>query len=206
MRILHISDTHGQHGLLQELPEADILVHSGDFTFAGSETEAYDFMNWLCDLPYRHKLFIAGNHDDCLYGADSIDGLPENVHYLCNSGIEIDGISFYGVPLFMQDCMDGTYEKLLYAIPSDTDVLITHQPPYGICDVADYGSGATHHGNKILRSVVDGLHLKYHLFGHEHDAYGTEKIGSTVFSNASQLDNKYNMNGKPNLFVYEYNI
>lgn len=206
MRILHISDTHGQHSQLRELPEADILVHSGDFTFSGTEAEAYEFMNWLCDLPYRHKLFIAGNHDDCLYGADGIDGLPDDVHYLCNSGIEIEGIKFYGVPLFMQDIMDGVYEKQLQAIPFETNILITHQPPYGICDVADYGSGPAHHGDKILRSVIDGLHLEYHLFGHEHDAYGTEKVGNTVFSNASLLDIKYNMKGKPKLFVYENNL
>lgn len=30
----------------------------------------------------------------CLYGAN-IDGLDNNVHYLCNSGVEIDGVKFY---------------------------------------------------------------------------------------------------------------
>ena len=97
MKILHISDTHGNHYRLLDLPEADVVVHSGDFTMNGSEAEAIDFMNWFCDLPYRHKIFICGNHDDCLYGAN-IDGLDDNVHYLCNSGIEIDGLKFYGVP------------------------------------------------------------------------------------------------------------
>ena len=72
MRILHISDTHGKHHELPLLPDADIIVHSGDFTFAGSEAEAYDFINWFCDLPYQHKIFIAGNHDMCMYGAESI--------------------------------------------------------------------------------------------------------------------------------------
>ena len=35
----------------------------------GSEQEAIDFMNWFCDLPYPHKIFICGNHDACLYGS-----------------------------------------------------------------------------------------------------------------------------------------
>lgn len=74
MKILHLSDTHGQHKNLRSLPEADVIVHSGDFTFAGSEEEAYDFMNWFCNLPYEHKVFIAGNHDMCMYGADHIGG------------------------------------------------------------------------------------------------------------------------------------
>ena len=55
MTILHISDTHSQHRRLTQLPDADILVHSGDFTMNGSEQEAIDFMNWFCDLPYPTK-------------------------------------------------------------------------------------------------------------------------------------------------------
>ena len=39
-KILHISDTHGCHHKLHDLPDADILVHSGDFTMNGSEQEA----------------------------------------------------------------------------------------------------------------------------------------------------------------------
>ena len=69
---------------------------SGDFTMTGSEREAIDFLNWFCDLPYPHKIFICGNHDECLYEAN-INGLDNNVHYLCNSGIEIEGLKFYGV-------------------------------------------------------------------------------------------------------------
>ena len=61
--ILCLSDTHNRHRSLRHLPEADVLVHCGDFTEHGTEEEALDFLNWLCDLPYRHKLFTIGNHD-----------------------------------------------------------------------------------------------------------------------------------------------
>ena len=59
LRLLHISDTHGVHRRLRDLPEADILVHSGDFTMSGSEAETLDLLEWLCDLPYRHKVLVA---------------------------------------------------------------------------------------------------------------------------------------------------
>ena len=59
LKLLHISDTHGVHRRLRDLPEADILVHSGDFTMSGSEAETLDFLEWLCDLPYRHKVLVA---------------------------------------------------------------------------------------------------------------------------------------------------
>ena len=44
LSILHLSDTHSQHRRLTQLPDADILVHSGDFTMNGSEQEAIDFI------------------------------------------------------------------------------------------------------------------------------------------------------------------
>ena len=81
MKILHISDTHGCHRRLDDLPQADIVVHSGDFTMNGSEQEALDFMNWFCDLPYPQKIFICGNHDDCLYGATIECALPVQFRY-----------------------------------------------------------------------------------------------------------------------------
>ena len=201
MKILHISDTHGKHKLFTDLPDADVIVHSGDFTFAGSEDEAYDFINWFCELPYSHKVFIAGNHDACMYGADKIDGMPADVHYLCNSGVTIDGIKFYGVPMFMEDCMDGTYEKLINNIPCDVDVLVTHQPPRGYCDLADYGSGVVHHGNETLARRIESMHLKCHLFGHEHDATDHISIGGTIYSNAAVLDDKYRIDSSPFLIT-----
>ena len=163
--------------------------------------EAYDFMEWFCDLPYRHKIFISGNHDMCMYDADNIEGLPDNVHYLCNSSIVLDGIKFFGIPMFMEDVVDGNLDKMIGRIPKDTDILITHQPPYELCDMADYGSGPTHHGDRLLRRQVEHMNLKYHLFGHEHDANGVVKVGETVFSNACILDSQYQMIGKPRLFM-----
>ena len=195
--ILHLSDTHGQHKNLKSLPEADVIVHSGDFTFAGSEEEAYDFMNWFCNLPYKHKIFIAGNHDMCMYRADHIDGLSRNVHYLYNNSVVIDGIKFYGIPMFMEDCMDGNLDVFINNIPDDTDVLITHMPPKGTCDLADYGKGPEHRGNATLAELLKKLHPTCHLFGHEHDAYGKTMKENVVYSNACVVDSRYNLINNP---------
>lgn len=197
--ILHLSDTHGQHKNLKSLPEADIIVHSGDFTFAGSEEEAYDFMNWFCNLPYKHKIFIAGNHDMCMYGADHIDGLSRNVHYLYNNSVVIDGIKFYGIPMFMEDYMDGNLDVFINNIPDDTDVLITHMPPKGTCDLADYGKGPEHRGNATLAELLKKLHPTCHLFGHEHDAYGKTIKENVIYSNACVVDSRYNLINNPTI-------
>ena len=197
--ILHLSDTHGQHKNLKSLPEADVIVHSGDFTFAGSEEEAYDFMNWFCNLPYKHKIFIAGNHDMCMYGADHIDGLSRNVHYLYNNSVVIDGIKFYGIPMFMEDCMDGNLDVFINNIPDDTDVLITHMPPKGTCDLANYGKGPEHRGNATLAELLKKLHPTCHLFGHEHDAYGKTIKENVICSNACVVDSRYNLINNPTI-------
>lgn len=186
MKILHLSDTHGCHRRLRDLPEADVVVHSGDFTMNGSEAEAIDFMNWFCDLPYRHKIFICGNHDDCLYGAN-IDGLDANVHYLCNSGIEIDGIKFYGIPMFMGDCVTGRQSRNYARIPSDTDVLITHSPAYGILDFDD----SINYGSEELLERLSSLRIKAHLFGHIHAQHGLTEQNGIIFSNGAIMNTDY---------------
>ena len=195
MKILHLSDTHGCHRRLRDLPEADVVVHSGDFTMNGSEAEAIDFMNWLCDLPYRHKIFICGNHDDCLYGAN-ISGLDDNVHYLCNSGIEIDGIKFYGVPMFMGDCVTDRQSRNYANIPDDTDILITHSPAYGILDFDD---GINYGSEEILERLTYLPNLKAHLFGHIHSQYGIVSQNGITFSNGAIMNSDYTNMNTPNL-------
>lgn len=194
MRILHLSDTHGCHPQLRNLPEADVVVHSGDFCMVGSEQEAIDFMDWFCDLPYRHKIFICGNHDDCLYGAN-IGGLDDNVHYLCNSGIEIEGLKFYGVPMFMDDCVTDRQNLNYDKIPIDTDVLITHTPAYGILDFDD----SINYGSEVLLQAVTNVNPRIHLFGHIHKQHGITTIGSTIFSNGAIMNNDYSILNYPNI-------
>lgn len=182
MIILHISDTHGKHQILKDLPRADVIVHTGDITEDGTEEEVKEFVEWFCDLYYLHKIFIAGNHDLCLYGAN-IEGLPDNVHYLCNDSITIDGIKFYGAPMFLHDDLEGNFPKLYSCIPDDTDVLLTHQAPLGILDEQD----GINYGDYYLYKRVIEVKPKYHLFGHLHH---TEKTRMTFrgvrFSNAAR--------------------
>ena len=170
MKILHLSDTHSCHRRLRDLSEADVVVHSGDFTMTGSEAEAIDFLNWFCDLPYRQKIFICGNHDAYLYGA-SIDGLDDNVHYLCNTSIEIEDVKFYGVPMFMEDCV--------------TD-----------CQKRNYN---TNYGSEELLERISAIHLKAHLFGHIHVQHGILKQQGMIFSNGAIMNVDYSNLNSPNL-------
>ena len=201
MKILHLSDTHGAHHRLRELPQADVVVHSGDFCMVGEEREALDFLNWFCDLPYRHKIFICGNHDSCLYGAN-IDGLDNNVHYLCNSHVEIDGLKFYGVPMFMEDCITGRQARNYAQIPDDTDILITHSPAFGILDLDDSIDGEfIHYGSEEILERVMRIHPRAHLFGHIHRRHGVTEQNGIIFSNGAIMNDDYSSLQTPDIII-----
>ncbi len=200
MHILHLSDTHGHHRALTDLPKADIIVHSGDIGFAGTESEFTDFIDWFIKLEYRCKILVGGNHDSYMEEEDAKQIqklLPSNCYYLLHSGLTIEGLRFWGVPLFISENLSGVYFDLIKKIPSSTDILITHQPPYGILDKA----GPYNFGCRELLDVVSTIRPKYHLFGHIHDAYGIEKTEHTTFSNASIADENYEL--KNEAFVFE---
>jgi len=182
MEILHISDTHGKHRLIKELPKADMIVHTGDMTEDGKVSEMMDFLEWFCDLDYRHKIFVGGNHDLCLDGGQ-IDGLLDNCHYLNQSGVEIEGLKIWGVPYFLSKEL--TTGQSWAKIPDNTDILVSHRPPYGILDF----DRNEHFGCLEILQSVQRIRPRYHLFGHVHAGYGIEKSQYTTFVNASLVRN-----------------
>lgn len=199
MRILHLSDTHNLHRQLSALPAADVIVHSGDVSYAGTGPEVMDFIEWFGALDYKYKIFLAGNHDSCLDGksATLIQALlPEGCYYLCNTGIDIEGVKFWGVPFFFSEELSGDYIDGIARIPVDTDVLVSHRSPQGILDISD---GYTY-GCPDLRQKVLDLRPRYHLFGHIHDAYGVEKSAHTTFANAALVDEDYQLVNAPLVF------
>jgi len=61
-RFVCVSDTHSRHHQMT-MPEGDVLLHAGDFSSIGLAAEVEKFAEWVRDLPYQHKIIIAGNHD-----------------------------------------------------------------------------------------------------------------------------------------------
>ncbi len=186
MIILHLSDTHGLHHRIKDMPAADVIIHSGDISNNGTEEEIFDFLNWFIKLPYLHKIFVTGNHDLCLWDAEGIENLPESIHFLQDSEVEIDGFKFFGL----------AYNHQEDKVPDNTDVIITHEPPVMILD----RSAGTHWGNAPLRNRIMEVKPRYHLFGHAHDGYGILKQDGIVFSNAALLDDMNRLVRKPRLF------
>ncbi|HEX8516878.1 MAG TPA: metallophosphoesterase [Bacteroidia bacterium] len=139
MKFVAISDTHGQHNNLR-LPQADVIIHAGDITKRGNKEEVVEFLTWFAELPFTYKIFIAGNHD--FFFEESSEAeienlIPSNVIYLCNNSVLINGIKIWGSPItpyffnwaFNRHRGDDI-SKYWDLIPMDTDILITHGPPF----------------------------------------------------------------------------
>ena len=213
MKIVAISDTHGKHKNLT-LPKGDVLIHAGDVSSLGKESEIKDFLNWFSKTAFTYKILIAGNHDFYFEkigdNAKVLEELiPANVMYLNDSGVEIENLGkaslrIWGSPIqpwfynwafnrFRGEDIKSHWDK----IPQNTDMLITHGPAYGILDKTTRNESV---GCEDLLEKVKEVKPKFHICGHIHEAYGYIKHSGTEFINASVLDENYNLKNKPVVF------
>jgi Icc-related predicted phosphoesterase len=203
MKIVAISDTHGKHQNLV-LPKADMLIHAGDVSSRGKETEVIEFLKWFSETDFTYKIFIAGNHDFYFerFGDEMINQLiPANVIYLNDNGIEIEGIKIWGSPIspWFYDWAFNRHrgndiKKHWDKIPQNVDILITHGPVFGILDKTVRNENV---GCKDLLEKIETLNPKFHICGHIHEAYGQVKYRETEFINVSVLDENYILKNKP---------
>ena len=213
MKIVAISDTHGKHRNLV-LPEGDILIHAGDVSSMGKESEIKDFLNWFSKTDFTYKIMIAGNHD--FYFEKIVDNakvleelIPANVIYLNDIGVEIENLGqktlrIWGSPIqpwFFNWAFNRNrgedIKRHWDKIPQNTDMLITHGPAYGILDKTTRNESV---GCEDLLEKVKEVKPIFHICGHIHEAYGYIKQSGTEFINASVLDENYNLRNKPIVF------
>lgn len=219
--IIHISDNHS---VLIPLPEGDIVLSSGDFLPNASrgkvnievgfqsrwvELEAERIKTWLGGRPF---LFCGGNHD-------FIDPCPIlqqhgiNAINITNQVVEHQGIVFYGFPYIPFIAGEWNYEKLLPDMNVElkkmldtiqdskktVDVLVTHAPPYGICD---FYMGS-HLGNTLLTNLLSYEQLSplpaYLCCGHIHQAQGFANIFGVEVSQAATVVHQLGFREKTSL-------
>jgi len=197
VRIVAISDTHGLHNQLN-LPKGDMLLHSGDVSKRGSEQEIIAFLNWFSQQDFAYKIFIAGNHDfyfEETPAAGIAALIPENVIYLNDSGVTVEGIYIWGSPVqprffdwaFNRD-RGADIDRHWQLIPENTDILLTHGPPKGILDKTFQGLDV---GCEMLLQRINQIQPKYSIFGHIHEAHGQVTKNNIHFINASVVNLRY---------------
>ena len=213
MKIAVLSDTHGKHFGIQ-VPDADTVIHCGDFCDFGQIKDAMSFLNWFNCLPHKNKIFIAGNHDLAFEKDSFIKNVLRydypQLTYLEDSGCEIEGVKFWGSPVsprFFNWAFNRTrgaeIRRHWDMIPLDTDVLITHGPPFQILDRAPRGNSYDHVGCRDLLDKIVLLSPKLHLFGHIHADGGKSFVSgmNTIFCNASIVSEDYSVTNQPQVFI-----
>ncbi len=208
-RIVCISDTHNCNGQI-DVPDGDILIHSGDATITGTVEEIKLFNVWFSSLPHKHKIFVAGNHDWLFERNNELARtlLDTKIIYLQDSECEIEGLKIYGSP-WQPRFYDWAFNLMRgpelaekwKLIPNDIDILITHGPPNCILDEVPREWGIDYTGCEELRKRVDEIawfgKLKLHIFGHIHCGYGIRKVDGITFVNASNCDEQYHPTQPP---------
>lgn len=220
MRITFISDTHTKHTTLSNfLPGGDLLIHAGDFMSSGyNPSEAQGFFSWYDSIGgYETKILISGNHDrimenDPSWASGVLTGY-KTIEYLQDDGLVLyfdgsngdfgeDNIRIWGTPWQPEFCNwafnlprgGEEIKSKCNLIPNNTDILVTHGPPFGILDRVKGGRNV---GCEDLLAAVGRVKPKIHVFGHIHEGAGYVFDGTTHFFNASVLNERYEFRNKP---------
>lgn len=189
LRLVMMSDTHLHHDF--PVPDGDVLLHAGDLCETGTLEELERVGQFLQELPHRHKIVIAGNHDFCFvdHPAEARGLLGEGVTYLQDEEIEIEGLRLYGSPWqpwhhnMAFNLRRGLEMRACWSrIPEGIDILMTHGPALSHGDMTSRNVRA---GCDELHARIRQVRPKLHVFGHIHEGFGVSREGETVFANAS---------------------
>ncbi|MDB5293785.1 MAG: Calcineurin-like phosphoesterase [Phycisphaerales bacterium] len=211
---MHVTALSDLHGNLIPIEPCDLLLIAGDICPVRDHSlqSQAAFLNgplrkWLAEIPARHIVAIAGNHD-FLFEQDP-DMVPRDLRwiYLQDSATEINGLSVYGTP-WQPRFFDWAFNldepelaRKWEMIPAGTDILVCHSPPRGFGDRTVRGD---HAGSPSLLQAIRRVRPKLAVFGHIHEGRGRWTIdvdGQTVqLANATLVDERYRLAHAPMRF------
>lgn len=204
IKICAISDTHNQLFKIKIDESPDVLIHSGDFSTNGSETELKRFLIHISEIPIKQKICVLGNHDYKLlekYKEKELRRLFNNfnVTLLINESITLNHITIHGIS-WHEDFWYKTRPELesIYSfIDLNANLLVTHHPPYKILDLS-FKFKSEYCGCPIIEEYINKMpNLSHHFFGHIHESYGVLKKNNITFHNTAILDENYLIKNQP---------
>lgn len=186
MKILALADIHGQVQKIAQLSSAaadcDAIILAGDITDFGGREQAVSVLSELShfDIPV---MGVPGNCD----GSQVDDTLKQRGGSLIQNVIETNSFAFMGFPYIGSDESALPLPNYLVNRSGRKIVLVTHQPAWGT-DV-DLQASTRHKGSRPIRSFIEDYQPVLAVSGHIHEAYGIDRIGSTVLVNPGPFHN-----------------
>jgi Icc-related predicted phosphoesterase len=186
-----ISDTHQHHKKIR-MPDCDMIIHAGDFSYHGEPEEVKRFLDWFETQDAKYKLLVCGNHEKgCARDVTTLKQDCENrgITLLHNDHITIEGIKFFGSPYSVEfgpwafGLPDEKLQDIWDYIEPDVNVVITHGPAYNTLDTTLSHDKV---GSKTLAKKLLQLNeLKLHVCGHIHESRGVYVRNNLTTVNAS---------------------
>lgn len=205
MHIVAISDQHGTLPDIEPcdvlLVAGDQCVDFGSpwIRQSGTAAEIHDLVakpqvEWFFSvwLPWRHRqpakhcVLTWGNHDYCgqiINRHESNVQLDATTHAIVDDLIRINGVSIWCTPWSSQfrDWAFMASENELTVryrgIPADVDILMSHQPPFGLVDTNDQRE---HLGSQALLDTLAVKQPKTLVCGHIHGGHGHMRFKSSM--------------------------
>lgn len=206
----------------------DLLFISGDLTYRGDIDKLKRCAEQCEDLVshgfVKDIVVVPGNHDKTfqrpkIVGLDKrsnwetperAHGLFQNrkgVHLVIHRAIELQGLKIFGSPWtpwfhdWAYNYHEDKAEALWSEIPEDTQILVTHGPPFGFLDeVIDYDKDRRVGCPVLLERIKAIPSIKYHLFGHIHEGYGKVVNDGVTYLNSAIMNRAYLPTNRPQYF------
>jgi len=168
MKIYACADIHGFPERIERVRELvqqlspDVVIIAGDLTHAGLGRDA---LGLLDELPCP-VVAIPGNMDPPFVAKAIAESRAKNI---LTASVQIQGVTFCGPDAAVERC----------------DILVAHEPPYGVLDTIPTG---LHIGSPKVARAVEKLRPRVMVCGHVHESPGVARLGETIVVNCTMGD------------------
>jgi Icc-related predicted phosphoesterase len=206
VKLVAISDVHTKWKNLV-IPECDILISAGDYSFRGEKRTIKEYHEWLNKQDAGYIVSVQGNHELWVEkNFEEAKAIAEKacpgVHFIGDHGtVDVEGIKIHGsaiTPWFHSWAWNVHRGPDIAAewakIPDDTNILVTHGPVHGILDVVPYANGTPKERvgcHDLFDRVMKLEKLKVHICGHIHHSHGFKEFNGKHFYNVAICDEMY---------------
>ncbi len=196
MKILAITDIHGEYHILQkisnDIKQSLLVILSGDITHFGYRPDAEKIITYIENIN-SNIIAVAGNCDHL----EVEDLLIEKQYSVNKIIVRKNGLNFLGISGSLPcpgttptEFREEELEIFFDCIKDDPMldepfIIVSHQPPFGT--VNDLLPDNNHVGSPSLREFIEEKQPLLCLTGHIHEGVGQDHIGKTIIINPGPL-------------------